>query len=247
VSDADTYAYVGAQDAGTTVHPFNTTDFHIDQAIADVRTAQYAKVIRGAYDANGNDIPPGTIGPIGFVDVQPLVNQVDGNNGNSTPHGTIYKIPYFRYQSALGAIISNPKKDDIGEIIMHDRDTSVVRATGAQGNPGSRRRHDFADAVFHGSHIDTGTPTQGVAFSDTGVKIFDKNHNTVTLANNLITIKVGNATYTFDQNGLFTASGNVIAGQGGSDQVTLQGHQHTQPNDSHGDTEQPTNAPTAGT
>lgn len=42
-------------------------------------------------------------------------------------------------------------------------------------------------------------------------------------------------------------TGAVIAGYGGGDQVGLQTHRHTQPNDSHGDTEVPTNAPTAGT
>ena len=41
--------------------------------------------------------------------------------------------------------------------------------------------------------------------------------------------------------------GNMIAGQGTGDQVGLKTHTHTQPNDSHGDTEAPTSAPTAGT
>jgi hypothetical protein len=42
-------------------------------------------------------------------------------------------------------------------------------------------------------------------------------------------------------------TGAVIAGYGGGDQVTLQQHKHTQPPDGRGDTEQPTNPPTAGT
>lgn len=42
-------------------------------------------------------------------------------------------------------------------------------------------------------------------------------------------------------------TGAVIAGYGGVDQVGVQTHKHTQPTDSHGDTEAPTNAPTAGT
>jgi phage baseplate assembly protein gpV len=42
-------------------------------------------------------------------------------------------------------------------------------------------------------------------------------------------------------------TGTVISGYGGSDQVGLQTHTHHQPNDSHGDVEAPTNAPTAGT
>jgi hypothetical protein len=42
-------------------------------------------------------------------------------------------------------------------------------------------------------------------------------------------------------------SGGMIAGFGTGDQVGLQSHTHTQAADSHGDTEQPTAAPTAGT
>lgn len=42
-------------------------------------------------------------------------------------------------------------------------------------------------------------------------------------------------------------TGAVIAGYGGADQVGLQTHKHTQGVDGHGDTEVPTDAPTAGT
>lgn len=47
--------------------------------------------------------------------------------------------------------------------------------------------------------------------------------------------------------GDFHATGAVIAGFGTSDQVGVQTHTHTQNNDSAGDTEPPTNAPTGGT
>lgn len=52
---------------------------------------------------------------------------------------------------------------------------------------------------------------------------------------------------TWQHNGEFTATGAIIAGYGGGDQVGLQTHTHNQPADSAGDTEQPTNAPNAGT
>jgi phage gp45-like len=42
-------------------------------------------------------------------------------------------------------------------------------------------------------------------------------------------------------------TGAIIAGFGGVDQVGVQTHTHKQGNDSHGDTEVPTDAPTAGT
>lgn len=47
--------------------------------------------------------------------------------------------------------------------------------------------------------------------------------------------------------GNFRTKGAITAGFGTGDAVNLQTHQHTQPNDSHGDAEQPTAAPTAGT
>jgi hypothetical protein len=52
---------------------------------------------------------------------------------------------------------------------------------------------------------------------------------------------------TWHHTGDFTATGEITRGFGGSDSVTVGQHKHTQPNDSHGDAEQPTNAPTAGT
>lgn len=54
---------------------------------------------------------------------------------------------------------------------------------------------------------------------------------------------ISGGTYTHD----LKTGGNIIAGFGGGDQVGLQTHSHAQPNDSHGDTEGPTAAPTAGT
>jgi hypothetical protein len=239
MSDSDSYAYVGAQDAGTAVHEYNVRDLHIQKSLTETRTVLSVKVVRAPYDKDGNDIPPGTVGPIGFIDVQPMVNQVDGVN-NGTGHGTIYRRPYFRCQSSLGAVISDPVLGDIGEYVVHDRDTSVVISTGKQSNPGSRRMHDLADGVYHGQQ-QAGAPNQYVTFTSGGIVFGDKNSNTITFADNLITIKVRNATYTFDQNGNFKASGNVVAGQGSSDQVGLQTHTHADPSEGN------TNAPNAGT
>lgn len=52
---------------------------------------------------------------------------------------------------------------------------------------------------------------------------------------------------TWNHDGDFRATGAVIAGFGTGDQVGLQTHTHQQGNDSHGDTEVPTEAPTGGT
>lgn len=56
---------------------------------------------------------------------------------------------------------------------------------------------------------------------------------------------VSNGSWT--HTGQFTASLDIIAGFGGSDQISLQNHIHSQGADSHGDAEQDTSAPVAGT
>jgi hypothetical protein len=47
--------------------------------------------------------------------------------------------------------------------------------------------------------------------------------------------------------GDFRCDGEIYRGWQGGDQVSLGGHKHTQPSDSRGDSEQPTNPPIAGT
>lgn len=54
---------------------------------------------------------------------------------------------------------------------------------------------------------------------------------------------VGGTVYT----GNIQTAGDIIAGFGTGDQVGVQTHTHTQPNDSHNDTEAPTSSPTPGT
>ena len=235
MSDDRSYAWIGYQDAGSAVHEYNVRDFHVRQVLAEARIATPVKVVRAPYDpTTGMDITPGTIGKIGVVDVQVLVNQVDGVGGSSTPHLTIYAIPYFRYQSALGAIIADPVIGDVGEIIVHDRDTSNVRANLAQANPGSARRNDLADAVYHGVMLSNATPNQGITFTSTGLKIFDQNGNSITMDSNGITITSKNE-----------AGPVTVKGNGKTNVVNT--HQHSQGVDSHGDTEANTDAPVPGT
>ena len=248
---SDTYAYQGAQDAGTATSDFNAQDFHIRQVLAEVRTATLVKIVRAPYDASGNAIPLGAVGPVGYVDVQPLVNQLDGY-GNAYPHGTVYHASYYRYQGGTNAIINDPQLGDIGKFVVADRDTSSVKATSAAANPGSRRKFDLADGSYFGCS-QGGTPTQGLRFLSNGIQLFDKNGNTVTTSPtgfSFVDVN-GNKLVSDAQGWHFTSlivsnTGNVIGNYGGS-QITLLGHMHTQGNDSHGDAEVPTNPPTPGT
>lgn len=119
----------------------------------------------------------GGLAPVGFVDVQPLVNQVDGN-GNATPHGVLHNLPYFRIQGGTDAMILDPKVGDIGMAGFASRDVSAVKATKDQANPGSNRSFDMADGLYFGGFLN-GTPVQYVQFTEGGINIVSPNKVTV--------------------------------------------------------------------
>jgi hypothetical protein len=111
----------------------------------------------------------------GKVDVLPLVNQVDGG-GNKQEHGTVFGLPVFRLQSGWGAVICDPKVDDIGFIVVSDWDMSSVVTTKAQANPGSRRSHNLADGVYLGGILQP-SPVQYLRFSEESVTLIDSRGN----------------------------------------------------------------------
>jgi len=218
--------YQGYQDAASALGEYATVQFQIRQALAEVRTGQPAKIVRAPYDASGNPIAPGSASAIGYVDVQPMVNQVDGAGSNPTPHGTVYRLSYHRYQGGYGAFISDPKLGDIGHMVVADRDTSAVRATSAPANPGSGRRHDLADGTFFGQ-TQAAAPTQWFSWTATGMDMQDMNGNTITSNSSGITI-----------NGVLFPKAGIS--------FNIKTHTHNQPNDSANDAEMPTNAPNNG-
>lgn len=111
----------------------------------------------------------GGVSPVGFVDLQPLVNRIDGA-GIQIPRGIVYKCPYFRLQGGANAVILDPQVGDIGIAIFADRDISSVVANKGQANPGSRRQFSTADAMYIGGILN-GTPTQWVQFGAGGITI----------------------------------------------------------------------------
>lgn len=202
----DTYAYEGAQTQQSDSTEFEGRDFQVRQILSDVRTATLCQIVKAPYDASGNPIASGSPGPVGYVDVQPLVNQIDGQ-GNAMPHGPVYHLSYYRYQGGPFAIIADPLVGDKGKMVIADRDTSGVKATGKQANPGSRRKFDMADGTFFGNP-QGGAPTHYIAYDGTNINI-------VVPAGKKIAI-VGDLTVT----------GEITAGFGTGDAVTLQQHMH---------------------
>jgi hypothetical protein len=219
--------FFGNATPGDFANIYSALDFMISQRLARISTATYCEVVRGAYGADENDIEPGTVGPIGFVDVQPLVNQLDPSD-QATPHAPVYGVCYYRNQTANGAFINDPAIGDIGKLVASDRDVSVVKATGAQASPGSRRKFAKEDGTFFPCVI-AGAPTQWFAWLDKGFNITDAFGNTIIGTENGVLI---NGT-------LVKLNGDIITKHG----VDVDMHTHNQPNDSAGDSEMPTLAP----
>ncbi len=149
---------------------YNQLLFIIRQQIAKMQTATIVNVV-----ACSND---GGVSPVGTVDVQILVNQIDGQ-GVPTPHITMYGLPYLRMQGGANAVILDPQPGDIGIAIFASRDISTVVSTKAQANPGSYRQYDFSDGMYLGGLLNA-APIQFVQFSTSGIKVVSPTAVTVT-------------------------------------------------------------------
>jgi len=134
--------------------PYNILNFAISQMLSGINVATLVKVV--AVNVAGL--------LVGTVDVQILVQQVDGA-GTPIPSDTIYEVPFFRLQGGANAVIINPTVGDVGFAVFADRDISAVQASGAPNPPGSRRRFDLADALYIGGWCSNITPTQYIQFA----------------------------------------------------------------------------------
>ncbi len=130
------------------------TLFLIQSLIKDIRTAIPVKVVAVHLGAGS---PPA----IGTVDVQPLVQTVDGS-GKKWLLGVTYGAAFSRVQSGGTAFVLDPSVNDIGIATVCDRDVSPVitlgnaLATTSNGQipgPGSGRTHDISDLVYQFSII----------------------------------------------------------------------------------------------
>lgn len=137
--------------------------FIINNLIGRIQTVTLVQV--KAVKAAGVD-------PVGTVDVQPMVAQIDGQ-GKTYEHGIIYNIPYFRLQGGANAVIIDPKVGDIGMCGFCSRDISSVKNNKQPSNPQSLRRFDYSDGLFFGGFLN-GVPAQYIFFKDEGIDIVSK-------------------------------------------------------------------------
>lgn len=191
------------QDPNAAASDYNLWQTYFNAAISQVQTISLVRV--NACTNSGGIVPAGT------VDVTVLVNIMSADR-TAIPHGTIYGLPYGRLQGGDTAIILDPKVGDIGIAMFCSRDSSVVKATKAQANPGSYRMFDWADGVYIGGFLN-GVPTRYIQFDNAG------NLNVVTPAG-LVNI---NGT-TIDSGGnIVVKSGSTITDGTG---VVVETHQH---------------------
>ena len=235
---ADTQGYQQPDSFGA---PYNAHRFTVNSLIALIRTGTPCQVVKVTNN--------GEVSPVGYVDLQPLVNQVSGS-GLSQSEGIITGIPYFRLQGGLNAIIADPKVGDKGYCCFADKDTSSVKKNKVQSNPGSARKFDVSDGWFFPGFIN-GAPTQYWRFYDGGIDIKSTGKFTVTDGAGSVIVMNGDGTGTMTFASGLTINANiqvngavVATGEGTfNGGHTVSQHTHTQGNDSHGDTEVPTNKP----
>jgi hypothetical protein len=146
--------------------------------IKDVRTAIPVKVIA---------VHPGTGTPpaIGTVDVQPLVQTVDGT-GKLWNLGVTYGASFCRAQAGNTAFVLDPAVDDIGLAVVCDRDISSVMAAAGLAGPGSARTHDISDLVYVLSIKSAAPITQYILANASGITMLSP--NTITIQGQQINI-----------------------------------------------------------
>lgn len=130
---------------------------------------------------------------VGFVDVVPLVEDVD-TNGAVIEQTPIYNVPFLRVQGGQSAVVLDPADGDIGLAVFAERDTTALATTLQAGPAATARSHSSADGFYFGGFLN-GAPTQWVKFlaGAAGIDIHTPGDLTLSAAG-AITLTSGGAT-----------------------------------------------------
>lgn len=140
-----------------------TQEFIINSLIGRVGTVTICRIVK---------VKGGGVNPVGFVDIVPMVLQVDGA-GNAFDNATVFNVPYFRYQGGSNAVILDPKVGDIGICLVSSRDISKIKRTKKDATPDTKRQYDIADSLYIGGILN-GAPSQYIHFLDSGINVVAK-------------------------------------------------------------------------
>jgi hypothetical protein len=176
---------------------YNKLKFVFSSLISKVNTALPVKIVK-VYNNGG-------VTPVGVVDVEPLIQQVDGQ-GNSVEIGTLYNLPYTRVQGGANAVIIDPVVGDIGIAVFSSRDISAVKKNKKKSIPPSARKFDLADGMYFGGILNA-APTQYIQFDSTGITIKSPNE---------VKITCDKATVTATTSAAVTAPAINLGSSGGS-------------------------------
>lgn len=197
----DKSGFNGQQDPGAGADDSAAVASIARNLMLKIQTTELCKVVKVSND--------GGLSPAGLIDVQILVNQIDGN-GEPTPHGVIKNIPYLRMQGGVSAIILDPVVGDNCVVGFCAHDISQVKKSKTMSNPGSRRRFDYADAVYLGGVLN-GAPEQYVQFNAAGIKMYSPHKITLQAAEEIDivapVVKIDASTSTTITTPTFTVNG----------------------------------------
>ncbi len=128
---------------------FNATQQQIDTSIQEIETAFIAKVT--SCDSSG-------VGGSKTVNAVPMTQMVDAN-GNTLQSPDYVKLPHYRVQQGIAALIIDPVPNDLGVFVSCKRDISNINSSSTNPMPpASLRSFNGADSVMVGT-IHTKEPT----------------------------------------------------------------------------------------
>lgn len=182
-------------------HPERQLEYTITRLLRQIHTVELVKVLA---------VYP-TAGTVGFVDVQPLV-QDRTTNGVVLAQVPIYKAPYLRLQAGASAVILDPVVGDIGIALYAQRDITTVVSTRDQAAAASDRTYDSADALYLGGVLNA-DPTQYVKFlPDGGIELVSNGDLSVQVAGDLDLTVTGALNMSIGGNASISAAATTWAG-----------------------------------
>ena len=114
----------------------------------------------------------------GYVDVLPLVTQIDGN-GEAVQPTTLYHLPFMRYHGGVCAVILNPVVGDIGLAVFAGKDCSnVVKGTTEPQQPASFRENTMANGYYIGGFLNQ-DPTCSIELKQDGSIVLTAPNNVI--------------------------------------------------------------------
>lgn len=195
--------------------------YQLQQEMKKIETCLPVKVLA---------VSGGGLAPVGYVDVQPLVQQLTVA-GQPVSQGIITNLPYCRIQGGTNALIIDPEVGDIGLACFASRDVSGVKNAKQESPPASRRTYSLNDGFYIGGFLNA-TPVQYIQFNSSGIKIYSPTKLTFEAPQILIDSPIIQVTGNFAQTGTkghhSTFSGNIVTTGGDvvADDVSLQNHVH---------------------